>query len=255
MPVDFKHVKKQFEKNMADYDNNAVVQELMASKMMGELCKISPEYENILEIGTGTGLLTKYIVRNLKYKHYYGNDIVEKSKEYVKKVIPQADFIYGNAMKIKRDRKFDLIISNAVFQWFENFEKLLNILSCMMMPDGIIAFSTFSPENFQEISNVSGLSLNYKSKEELVCILSKLGFEVLYADGFCKELKFNNPLEMLVHLKKTGVNSLSDKIWSLKHIKGFCEKYNEKYPQTVLTYSPIVIIARLNANPVKVSDN
>ena len=37
MPVDFKHVKKQFEKSMADYDNNAVVQELMASKMMGEL--------------------------------------------------------------------------------------------------------------------------------------------------------------------------------------------------------------------------
>jgi len=255
MPIDFKHVKKQFEKSMADYDKNAVVQDLMASKMMFELLKVSNNYENILEIGTGTGLLTKYINRELNFKRYCGNDIVEKSKSYVKKIIPDAHFICANAIKIKPEKKCDLIISNAVFQWFENLEKLINTLKLGMTNNGIIAFSTFSPDNFREITELTGLSLKYKSKEELMQIITSLGFEILYCEEFYEQVEFNNPLELLAHMKKTGVNSLSDKTWTVKHIKTFCDKYSKKYPKTILTYSPIIVIARLNPNPVKVSEN
>ena len=46
---------------MQDYDQNATVQNLMASKMVFELAKISKNFENILELGSGTGLLTKKI--------------------------------------------------------------------------------------------------------------------------------------------------------------------------------------------------
>lgn len=255
MPVDFKHVKKQFEKSMADYDKNAVVQDMMASKMMFELLKVSMNYENILEIGTGTGLLTKYIHRDLNYEHYCGNDIVEKSKIYVNKIIPEANFICGNAMKIKPEKKFDLILSNAVFQWFENFDKLITVLKLGLTKDGIIAFSTFSPKNFCEITELTGLSLKYKSKDELMQIMDSQGFEILYSEEFYEQVKFNTPLELLTHMKKTGVNSLSDKTWTVKHIKNFCDKYSKKYPKTILTYSPIIIIAKLNSNPVKVSQN
>ena len=255
MPIDFKHVKKQFEKSMADYDKNAVVQDMMALKMMFELLKLSNQYDNILEIGTGTGLLTKYIAKDLKYKRYYGNDIVEKSKNYVKKAIPDADFICGNAMKIKLDRKFNLVISNAVFQWFENIDKIIKLLSCSMLQDGIIAFSTFSPKNFSEITEITGLSLKYKSKEELIQVMKSCGFEVLYCEEFYEPVEFKTPLEMLAHMKKTGVNSLSDKTWSVKNIKEFCDKYSNKYPKTTLTYAPIIMIAKLNANPIQMTNN
>ena len=255
MPIDFKQVKKQFEKSMTDYDKNAVVQELMASKMMKELLQISNSYENILEIGTGTGVLTRHISNNCRYKRYYGNDIVEKSKNYIKKIIPNADFIYGNAMKIKTDKKFDLIISNAVFQWFENIEKFFNMLKCSMTNEGIIAFSTFSPENFHEITELTGLSLQYKSRKEIEEILTSQGFEIIYSEEFQEQIEFNTPLELLAHMKKTGVNSLSDKTWTVKHIKAFCDEYSKKYPKPVLTYSPIIIIAKLNSNPVKTTQN
>lgn len=255
MPVDFKHVKKQFERSMSDYNKNAIVQDVMAGRMMFNLLKISREYENILEIGTGTGLLTKYIAKDLKYKYYCGNDIIEKSKNYIKKFIPETDFICGNAIKIKPEKKFDLIIANAVFQWFENTEKIISKLKSSLKENGFLAFSTFSPENFHEITEIAGLSLKYTPKEKICQILNTYGFEILYSEEFNKIIEFNTPLEMLVHLKKTGVNSLSDRVWSIKHVKHFCDKYSEKYPQTILTYSPIIIIARLNTNPVKPSDN
>ena len=48
---------------MNDYDKTATVQDLMASKLLIELSKISTDFENILELGSGTGLLTKRIAK------------------------------------------------------------------------------------------------------------------------------------------------------------------------------------------------
>lgn len=244
MPSDFKLIKKRFEKSMPAYDQNAVVQKLTASKLIIELLKISGNFENILEIGTGTGILTQKISKHLRFKRYYANDIIEKSKYYIKNYIPNAEFICGNASKIKVERKVDLIVSNAVLQWFENTEKIIEILKFKLNSGGILAFSTFSPSNFREITEITGLTLKYKTKEELTKILTDKGFEILFSEEFYEPVEFKTPLELLAHMKKTGVNSLSDKIWTIKEVKCFCDKFNKLYPKTVLTYSPVIIIAK-----------
>ena len=59
MQTDNKHIKKQFEKSMKDYDKNAAVQDMMAAKLVIELSKIASNFDNVLELGAGTGLLTK----------------------------------------------------------------------------------------------------------------------------------------------------------------------------------------------------
>lgn len=244
MQIDNKHIKKQFEKSMQDYDQNATVQILMALKMVFELTKISNTFENVLELGSGTGILTKRLASELDFKNYFANDLVEKSKNYVQNFIPQATFYCGNALKIKPSKKVDLIISNAMFQWFPSLEKAIQTISSNLKTDGILAFSTFSPDNFKEITDLTGLSLQYKTKEELEQILKNEGFEILYSEQFFEELKFKTPLELLAHMKKTGVNSLSEKTWTITKVKDFCDKYSKKYPKTKLTYSPIIVIAQ-----------
>lgn len=244
MQIDNKHIKKQFEKSMQDYDQNATVQILMALKMVFELTKISNTFENVLELGSGTGILTKRLASELDFKNYFANDLVEKSKNYVQNFIPQATFYCGNALKIKPSKKVDLIISNAMFQWFPSFEKAIQTIKSNLKSNGLLAFSTFSPDNFKEITDLTGLSLQYKTKEELEQILKNEGFEILYSEQFFEELKFKTPLELLAHMKKTGVNSLSEKTWTITKVKDFCDKYSKKYPKTKLTYSPIIVIAQ-----------
>ena len=114
-----------------------------------------------------------------------------------------------------------------------------------METSSLLVFSTLSPDNFKEIKDITGLSLNYKSKSDIQTILKKLGFEILYSEEFYEELDFSTPLELLAHLKKTGVNSLSEKIWTIKKIKKFCDNFSKKYPKTKLTYSPIIVIAKI----------
>lgn len=244
MQTDFKHIKKKFEKSMNDYDQNATIQDLMASKMIIEVEKISNEFENILELGSGTGLLTKRLVKHLKYNQFFANDLVEKSKSFIQKIEPKTNFMIGNALKIKPYKKMNLVISNAMFQWFNNLDKAIEIIKLFMEKDSILAFSSFTPSNFKEITELTGLTLEYKTEEETKEILEKQGFEILYCESFYEELKFKTPLEVLAHMKKTGVNSLSETAWNVGKIKNFCDKYTKKYPEIKLTYSPIIVIAR-----------
>lgn len=241
MQLNPKLIKNKFKKSMDKYDENAVVQKLMAEKLAANLPEKS--YGKILELGCGTGILTRNLVSKITYTKYFANDIVEKSKFYIDKIIPDNIFICGNAQKIKLPSKVDLIISNAMFQWFENLDKVLEYYGTLLNSGGTIAFSTFSPENFKEIREITGLALDYKTTDEIRSILEKF-FEVIYIETFEYKLNFNNPLEILAHMKNTGVNSLTEKQWGIIEVKNFCDEYKKHYPDLSLTYSPVIAVCK-----------
>ena len=57
MQLNPKLIKTQFEKSMAKYDENALVQQLMAEKLVKALINCAGNnFANILELGAGTGL-------------------------------------------------------------------------------------------------------------------------------------------------------------------------------------------------------
>ncbi len=243
MQLNPKLIKTQFEKSMAKYDENALVQQLMAEKLVKALINCAGKnFANILELGAGTGLLTKQLTGCVNYKKYYANDLVEKSGSYLKSIVSDCKFICGNAQKIKTSSKMDLIISNAMFQWFSNLEKVLGHYRTILNPAGTIAFSTFAPDNFKEIKSLTGLALDYKEPDEIRSILEK-NYKVLYLEKFDYKLNFTTPLEILAHMKHTGVNSLGAKHWGILEVKDFCDKYKSLYPDLTLTYSPVIVVA------------
>ena len=243
MQINPKLIKNQFEKSLDTYNKNAVVQQIMAEKLVEETAKIKTDYDNILELGSGAGLLTKELIKKLYFKTYSANDLVEKSKSYISEIIPDTVFYCGNAQRIKPSKKMDLIISNAMFQWFKDLEKVSSVYKNLLNKGGILAFSTFSPENFKEIRALTGLTLDYKSLQEIKNIFAK-NYEVIYLEEFTHTLSFTTPLELLAHMKNTGVNSLTAQHWTFKEVEDFCDKYKALYPNISLTYSPIIVICK-----------
>ncbi len=244
MQVNPKTVKKQFEKNMDKYDSNAFVQLELAKKLIDELSVYRTDFDRVLEQGCGTGILSRLIKEKISYRQYFANDIVEKSKNYLDKILPEYTFICGNAQKIKPPVKADLIISNAMFQWFTSPEKSFEHFKGILEKNGVLAFTTFTPENFCEIRRITGLSLDYKTKADITAALEK-DYQILHIEEYRRVLNFNNPLELLAHMKNTGVNSLSAKKLSFKEVKDFCDKYLELYPDIRLTYAALIVIAGL----------
>lgn len=244
MQVNPKVLKQKFEKSMPKYNKNAIVQKEMAQILIDNLIKnFGDEFPNILELGCGTGVLTSLILEKLNYKRLACNDIIKKSSQYLDNLGIECEFIDGNSCRIKPNFSSNLIISNAMFQWYSSLEEPLEHFSRLLDKNGILAFSSFSNDNFKEIKNATGVSLNYLSSQEISKIVEK-NFEIIYIHEYKKEINFTNPLELLAHLKNTGVNSLSSKKMTFQEVKDFCEKISKADGFCTLTYNPIIILAR-----------
>ena len=222
MQVNPKLLKQKFEKSMPKYNDNAIVQKEMAQLLMNLILEnTTNEFNNILELGSGTGIFTHILTQNLNYKQLTCNDIVEKSKIYLKNLNINCEFILGNSSKIKPNGNFDLIASNAMFQWLSNLPEILEHYHRILNKNGILAFSTFTQGNYKEIKDAQSISLDYLSITDLQEIVNKK-FKILACKNFEKTLIFNSPLELLAHIKNTGVNSLTSKKMSFIEIKEFC---------------------------------
>ena len=74
MQINPKLIKKQFEKSIETYNDNATVQKIMAEKLVANVLNFNDKFENILELGSGAGLLTKEISKKIRFKNYFAND-------------------------------------------------------------------------------------------------------------------------------------------------------------------------------------
>jgi len=244
MQVNPKILKQKFEKSMPKYNENAIVQKEMAQILMDNLIKaFGVDYSNVLELGCGTGVLTSLILEKLNYKRLACNDIIKKSSQYLNDLGVECEFIDGNSSRIKPSFSSNLIVSNAMFQWYSSLEEPLEHFSRLLDKDGVLAFSTFSKNNFKEIKTALGISLNYLSVDDICNALEK-NFNVISVYEYENVLEFTNPLEMLAHLKNTGVNSLNKEKMSFHDVKEFCEKISNADGVCSLTYNPLIIIAQ-----------
>lgn len=189
-----------FDKKFDRYEENAHIQKVVA----GELINLVPKkkYRIIFEIGAGTGILTKNIIKNIEYKNLIVNDKYSESKEYIKD-LPSVKFIGGDIEKLDIG-KADLVISSSVFQWIEDKDKLFEKISDA---SDTLVFSIYIRGNLMEISDHFGISLEYLDMKELKNLLTPYFKNIRgYEEEFV--LEFDTPMEGLKHLKNTGVTGI-----------------------------------------------
>ena len=239
-------IRQRFARSLKTYTDNASVQQNIAERLMAELIETAgKQYGRIFEIGCGTGLFTKLINDQLQYDKLYLNDLVEDCN-YLANDISNSEFISGDIESIDNlPNNIDLIVSNAVFQWFHDMPSTLNRLANIMQPDSLLAFSTFGPDNLSEVSSITGNSLEYPPLYELKEILSD-NFEVFTCYEKWYFLEFDSPVEVLKHLKQTGVTALSNPSWTKRDMTEFCQEYQDKFSidnGVVLSYHPVIVVA------------
>lgn len=167
MTIDKTLLRKHFNRHAYQYDRYARIQKQMAEDLLNLVEERIMENEDlassgigsILEIGCGTGYLTEKLTERFPLARVAALDLSEamiaQAKERLNDRQGQVDFIVGDAEELtfatNRTSRFDLIISNAAFQWFNEPSRTVRSYMRLLRMGGIFAFATFGPKTFSEL--------------------------------------------------------------------------------------------------------
>lgn len=249
--IDKNIIKNKFIDSIKTYDKNAIVQKKMAKELLDFVLQFSGnKFNHILEIGSGTGLLTKEIVDSIEFKKLITNDLSSDYKSIIRGIISNLNidykFIEGDAeFSLEFPENNDLVISNATFQWFNNLNEFIIKSIKLLNNNGILAFTTFGENNFNEISSISNSGLEYISLEKIL-ENTQDKFELLHTHTYEEKLFFKTPIDVLKHMKKTGVNATNNNNSIIKP-KEFAHNYIKNFSQDTgvyITYNPMFVVLK-----------
>jgi len=261
--MDKRLIAERFARARDTYSQEARVQQQVAEKMMCLLaehagCGMSgsvasaagpSRFRHIAEFGCGTGSYSRILLHKLQPETLLLNDLCPEMQECLTDLLPQTcvQFAPGDAEVLDFPKGMDLITSCSTLQWFNAPESFFARCHSFLADGGYLAFSTFGAENMREIRTLTGHGLDYLPIERLNGLLNPY-FETVYATEEIVPLPFSTPLQVLQHLKQTGVTGTEKKVWTRGRLQAFCNAYIEQFSRedrnVTLTYHPIYIIAR-----------
>jgi len=176
------------------YDNS---HDFVSKYGEGILSYLNPKPgETILDLGCGTGDLTKEIF--LSGANVVG---VDNSADMIAKArtkYPDIEFQQMDARKLKFDTRFDAIFSNAVLHWIPEKEKVIERMHSLLKENGRIVLEFGGKGNNQQMLKALRDSFKkrgfydnakidfwyYPSIGEYTTELEKLNFRVIHATHF-----------------------------------------------------------------------
>ncbi|MDR0933184.1 MAG: malonyl-ACP O-methyltransferase BioC [Victivallales bacterium] len=247
--IDKNVVQRRFKRSLATYNDSALIQREMAEDLLDlfTTATLERQFATIVELGCGAGILTDMIANRFDFVQLELIDIVpECAKFHCNR--PNTRFTAGDIEKIPLPDA-ELFLANAVFQWAIDPKRLFARIAKKLPDNGYLAFSTFGQDTLREISALTGKGLAYLGEAEIIALLETNDFEVIAGREELLTLEFDTPLEVLKHLKDTGVNSVgATEPWSRRRLEAFSRAYSEKFRlpngKLPLSYHPIFIVAK-----------
>lgn len=256
MTTDKTLLRSRFAANFKNYNSLAVVQDEICeslAEMIGRICQ--SDIKTGLEIGSGTGFLTRRILKLYPETEWTINDLASESELFINDITTNIGglsktptYIWGDAETVDFPSNLDLIASASTLQWFDNLAQFLDSASKLIKSEGHLGISTFGPDNFHEIKITTADGLSYLTADQLEKRITEAGFEVVERLEYSKALTFDTPTDVLRHIKATGVNSIRKVRWTKKTLSEFENSYRELFSfpsgKVSLTYHPIIVVAR-----------
>ncbi len=240
-------VERNFSRYAHLYDDHSGVQLYTASRLISGLNKDS--YKEILDIGCGTGNFTGLLRETFPGAIITALDIskrmvqIAKEKLYDKRI----DFVIEDAERIELENRFDLVSSNASFQWFSDLEEAMNRFRRFLKDDGVINFSTFGPKTYQELNislkellnNDAGINASrFIDRDALGSLLKSLFKNIEITEELYVQ-QYDSLSDLLKKIKYTGTQGRGingNGLWTPTLLKRLEEIYRDKFKDITATY-------------------
>ena len=234
------NVATNFDNKAEFYERESQIQKVVAESLIADLPSgdAADRIEDILEVGCGTGYLTRLLFEKYKNKNICISDIspsmtvqAQMNGEDIAKANGHttrwAVFDAENPPEAMQG-SYDLIVANMVFQWLEDAQSGIERLSKLLKPGGRIMYSTLGPESFEEWKTVL-ISLELP--------IGILDFDMprdVYKEEFLIK-SYETAHDFLHSIKDIGAGQAKKgyKPLTMREIRDACEAFNKKYDTSI----------------------
>jgi len=147
-------ITARFDAAAATYDQHAVMQKEVCSRLLQNMCCLKMKPRTILDVGSSTGLALRILEKNYRAQ-IYGVDLsmgmltlaAQKKGWFSRQHLICAD---AQALPFK-DASMDLIFSNLTLQWFPDLLLSFCEFFRVLKPGGALFFTTLGPDTLKEL--------------------------------------------------------------------------------------------------------
>ncbi len=209
----------------------------------------APQVASLLELGCGTGNLSRLLASLPDLQTLYLNDLCAASACVLQGFTGRlhSEFIGGDMDSIAFPSHLDAVLSSSALQWSQDLPALLAKINASLKPQGWLVFASFGPSHYQEIKTLTDIGLRYPSLADIAQCL-QADFDLLWQCETPHTQGFASPMAVLQHMRQTGVSGISKQVWTKTKLQAFCHDYQATYTTTDgsvrLSQHPLYLIAR-----------
>jgi len=143
-------IAARFGARAAVYDQHAGLQQDIAARLAG-LLPSAPAGARVLEVGCGTGFLTRHLLERYRDASFLISDIApEMVRECERRFPGTARFRVMDGEAPDHEGPFDLIASSMTVQWFADPAGGVRRLAGLLAPGGTLIYSALGADAFPE---------------------------------------------------------------------------------------------------------
>ncbi len=143
-----------FSKFASTYDHYSEIQQYAFQRLEQKLDEVDRlRAHRILDVGCGTGALTGGLLEKFPNAKGVGLDIAPQMIALAKRnhSSERLQFLHQALEGYAPEQPFDLVVSNAAFQWIPQLKEQFEAIKKIMAPNGSVIVTLFTRETYSEL--------------------------------------------------------------------------------------------------------
>jgi malonyl-CoA O-methyltransferase len=153
--LDRRAVALAFDRASRGYDAAAALQERVRNELLDRLEELKVSPRAVLDLGAGTGHATRALKRRYPKALVVATDIAPGMLAQAKnqsRWLRRFERVRADAYTLPfREQSFDLVFSSLMLQWCDDLDAVFAEISRVLVPGGLLLFSTFGPGTLAEL--------------------------------------------------------------------------------------------------------
>ena len=154
--LDKHQVSQSFDRAAPTYEQYAQLQQQIGNHLVERLKYIKIAPQTILDVGAGSGHLSRALSRYYPQAQIYGIDLSLKMVTVARRQAPRwfsrQHFACADALQLPIAANcIDLLLSNLMLQWCNDIHQVFAEFARVLKPEGALLFTTFGLDTLKEL--------------------------------------------------------------------------------------------------------